>query len=175
MLLRATCTLKQRGGINMRRTTCHMKQESSCSGWSLSKLPARCTSGSGPRASRFSLAATTTSSAPDATCDAVRVRARLILNCKAAQQAFTSTVENTTSTVLGQVRIEMHLSRGAEQGSTTPGDLPPFPVSPIRPAGVARPVPKSPGGRNSSADAASQRGLAAARCGVRRQLSRSTT
>ena len=63
--------------------------------------------------------------APDATFDAVRGGARLILNYSAAQQAFVGTVQNTTSNVLGQVRIEVHLSNGVELGPTTPVDLQP--------------------------------------------------
>ena len=69
--------------------------------------------------------------APDATFDAVRSGARLILSYDAAQQAFTGTVENTTSNVLGQVRIEVHLSNGVELGPTTPVDLQPGQVLPI--------------------------------------------
>ena len=69
--------------------------------------------------------------APDATFDAVRSGARLILNYDAAQQAFTGTVENTTSNVLGQVRIEVHLSNGVELGPTTPVDVAPGQVLPI--------------------------------------------
>ena len=62
--------------------------------------------------------------APDATFDAVRSGARLILNYNAAQQAFTwARSQNTTSNVLGQVRIEVHLSNGVELGPTTPVDL----------------------------------------------------
>ncbi|MDE2898373.1 MAG: hypothetical protein OXO54_08620 [Chloroflexota bacterium] len=61
--------------------------------------------------------------APDATFDAVRSGARLILNYAPAQQAFVGTVQNTTSNVLGQVRIEVHLSNGVELGPTTPVDL----------------------------------------------------
>ena len=69
--------------------------------------------------------------APDATFDAVRSGARLILNYNAAQQAFTGTVANTTGNVLGQVRIEVHLSNGVELGPTTPVDLQPGQVAPI--------------------------------------------
>ena len=61
--------------------------------------------------------------APDATFDAVRSGARLILNYNPAQQAFTGTVQNTTGNVLGQVRIEVHLANGVELGPTTPVDL----------------------------------------------------
>ena len=63
--------------------------------------------------------------APDATFDAVRGGARLILNYDAASNSFNGTVENTTNNVLGQVRIEVHLSNGTELGPTTPIDLTP--------------------------------------------------
>ena len=63
--------------------------------------------------------------APDETFDAVRGGARLILNYDAAGNAFTGTVENTTGNVLGNVRIEVHLSNGTELGPTTPVDLAP--------------------------------------------------
>ena len=53
----------------------------------------------------------------------MRSGARLILNYNPAQQAFVGTVQNTTSNVLGQVRIEVHLSNGVELGPTTPVDL----------------------------------------------------
>ena len=63
--------------------------------------------------------------APDDTFDAVRGGARLILNYDAAGNAFTGTVENTTNNVLGNVRIEVHLSNGTELGPTTPVNLAP--------------------------------------------------
>ncbi len=63
--------------------------------------------------------------APNATFDAVRSGARLILNYDAANNAFQGTVENTTANTLGQVRIEVHLSSGTELGPTTPVDLAP--------------------------------------------------
>ena len=63
--------------------------------------------------------------APDATFDAVRGGARLVLNYDAASNAFQGTVENTTSNALGQVRIEVHLSNGTELGPTTPINLAP--------------------------------------------------
>ena len=63
--------------------------------------------------------------APDATFDAVRGGARLILNYDAASNAFQGTVENTTNNTLGRVRIEVHLSNGTELGPTTPVDLAP--------------------------------------------------
>ena len=63
--------------------------------------------------------------APDETFDAVRGGARLILSYDAASNAFTGTVENTTGNVLSNVRVEVHLSNGAELGPTTPVDMAP--------------------------------------------------
>ena len=63
--------------------------------------------------------------APDETFDAVRGGARLILNYDVAGNAFTGTVENTTTNILTNVRIEVHLSNGTELGPTTPVDLAP--------------------------------------------------
>ena len=63
--------------------------------------------------------------APNATFDAVRAGARLILNYDAASNAFQGTVQNTTGGVLTNVRIEVHLSNGTELGPTTPVDLAP--------------------------------------------------
>ena len=63
--------------------------------------------------------------APDQTFDVVRGGARLILSYDAASNAFTGTVENTTSNVLTRVRIEVHLSNGTELGPTTPVDMAP--------------------------------------------------
>ena len=63
--------------------------------------------------------------APNDTFDAVRGGARLILNYDAASNAFIGTVENTTSNVLDQVRIEVHLSNGTELGPTVPVDMAP--------------------------------------------------
>ncbi len=63
--------------------------------------------------------------APDETFDMVRSGARLIMSYDAASNSFTGTVENATSSVLTQVRIEVHLSDGTELGPTTPIDLAP--------------------------------------------------
>ena len=63
--------------------------------------------------------------APDATFDAIRGGARLIMNYDAAGNAFTGTVENTTANTLSNVRIEVHLSNGTELGPTTPITLAP--------------------------------------------------
>ena len=62
---------------------------------------------------------------PDATFDAVRGGARLILNYDAASNSFQGTVVNTTGGVLTNVRIEVHLSNGTELGPTTPVDMAP--------------------------------------------------
>ena len=61
--------------------------------------------------------------APDQTFDMVRGGARLILNYDATSNSFKGTVENTTNNVLTRVRIEVHLSNGAELGPTTPVDM----------------------------------------------------
>ncbi|MDE2765039.1 MAG: hypothetical protein OXI25_01225 [Chloroflexota bacterium] len=63
--------------------------------------------------------------APDETFDMVRSGARLIMRYDAATNSFTGTVENTTSSILTRVRIEVHLSNGTELGPTTPIDLAP--------------------------------------------------
>ncbi len=55
--------------------------------------------------------------------DVTRNGARLILRYDAAGNQFIGTVENTTSAVLTRVRVEIHLSSGAERGPTTPTDL----------------------------------------------------
>ena len=60
-----------------------------------------------------------------------RAGARLILNYDAASQSFVGTVANTTSGVLSNVRIEVHLSNGTELGPTTPIDLVPGDVIPV--------------------------------------------
>ena len=59
----------------------------------------------------------------DETFDAVRSGARLILKYDASSNSFKGTVENTTNGVLDRVRIEVHLSNGAELGPTTPTDM----------------------------------------------------
>ena len=69
--------------------------------------------------------------APDETFDAVRGGARLILSYDAADNAFTGTVENTTTNALSNVRIEVHLSNGTELGPTTPVDLAAGEVLPV--------------------------------------------
>ena len=61
----------------------------------------------------------------DETYDKIRNGARLILNYDPQTNAFTGTVENTTSQTLSRVRVEVHLSNGTELGPTTPQDLKP--------------------------------------------------
>ncbi len=67
----------------------------------------------------------------DETYDNVRNGARLIMKYDAATNSFNGTVENTTSAVLQQVRVEIHLfdsktgNSTAELGPTTPKDLAP--------------------------------------------------
>ena len=68
---------------------------------------------------------------PDATFDAVRAGARLILNYDAVSNAFQGTVQNTTGNVLSNVRVEVHLSNGTELGPTTPVDLAPGQAQPV--------------------------------------------
>lgn len=48
---------------------------------------------------------------------------RLIMYYDAQSSTFIGTVENTTSSILSQVRVEVHLSNGIELGPTTPADL----------------------------------------------------
>ena len=73
--------------------------------------------------------ATANQLAPDQTFDMVRNGARLILSYDAASNSFKGTVENTTSNVLTRVRVEVHLSNGAELGPTTPVNLAPGQVA----------------------------------------------
>ena len=68
----------------------------------------------------------------DETFDSVRSGTRLILNYDAASNSFKGTMENTTNGVLDRVRIEVHLSNGAELGPTTPTDMAPGEVVSIR-------------------------------------------
>ena len=67
----------------------------------------------------------------DETYDAVRSGARLILKYDAPSNSFKGTVENTTDSVLERVRIEVHLSNGAELGPTTPTDMAPGEVATV--------------------------------------------
>lgn len=55
--------------------------------------------------------------------DTVRKGARLIMVYDAQSNSFVGTVEDTTSSTLQQVRVEVHLSNGIELGPTTPVDL----------------------------------------------------
>ena len=65
------------------------------------------------------------------TYDNVRNGAHLIMSYDAATNAFEGTVKNTTSTILSQVRVEVHLSNGVELGPTSPVDLAPGEQIPI--------------------------------------------
>ena len=69
--------------------------------------------------------------APDETFDMVRSGARLIMSYDAASNSFTGSVENTTTNVLTQVRIEVHLSNGTELGPTTPIDMAPGEITTV--------------------------------------------
>ena len=77
--------------------------------------------------------------APDQTFDMVRGGARLILGYDPASNAFTGTVENTTSNVLTRVRIEVHLPNGTELGPTTPVDMAPGQVMQVHLPATAAP------------------------------------
>ena len=59
------------------------------------------------------------------TYNEVRNGARLILSYNAESNSFEGTVENTTEKTLERVRVEVHLSNGAELGPTVPGDMKP--------------------------------------------------
>ena len=67
----------------------------------------------------------------DETYDKTRAGTRLIISYDAAANAFTGTVENTTTTTLERVRVEVHLSNGTELGPTTPTDLAPGQKVPV--------------------------------------------
>ena len=70
--------------------------------------------------------------APYETFEATRNGVRLILGYDAPSNSFQGTAENMTNGVLDRVRIEVHLSNGAELGPTTPTDLAPGEVAVIR-------------------------------------------
>ena len=76
---------------------------------------------------------------PYETFDTVRGGARLIMSYDAASNSFEGTVENTTSNVLRQVRIEVHLSNGVELGPTPPVDMAPGEVRTVDMAATAAP------------------------------------
>lgn len=59
------------------------------------------------------------------TYDQTRNGARLILRYDDDANAFIGSVENTTERGLTRVRVEVHLSNGAELGPTPPRDLDP--------------------------------------------------
>jgi len=59
----------------------------------------------------------------DETYDEVRNGVRLILSYDSTSSSFVGEIENTISSTISQVRIEVHLSNGTELGPTTPVDL----------------------------------------------------
>ena len=63
--------------------------------------------------------------------DQVNGGARLILAYDAALNAFSGTVENTLTTLLPNVRVEIHLSNGSELGPEFLGDLAPGQITDI--------------------------------------------
>ena len=65
------------------------------------------------------------------TWDETRNGARLILAYNAATRSFKGTVQNTTSKTLSRVRVEVHLSNGAELGPTKRTDLKPGAKIPV--------------------------------------------
>ena len=66
-----------------------------------------------------------TALALDEMYDVVRNGVRLVMAYDAQSNAFTGTVENTTSGTLTGVRAKVHLSNGTELGPTMPVDLAP--------------------------------------------------
>ena len=100
--------------------------------------------------------------APDEIFDAVRSGARLILKYDAPSNSFLGTVENTTNGVLGRMRVEVHLSNGAELGPTTPTDMAPgevvtinLPATPASFTGWTAHAEVGAGGEGSTAAMAS--------------------
>ena len=92
----------------------------------------------------------------------VRSGARLILSYDAPSNSFKGTVENTTNGVLNRVRIEVHLSNGAELGPTTPTDMAPgevvainLPATPAAFTGWTAHAEVSGGGEGSESGAGS--------------------
>ena len=61
----------------------------------------------------------------EATWDATRRGARLILSFDSGTSAFTGSVRNTTNEILCAVRVEVHLSGGRELGPTPRRDVAP--------------------------------------------------
>lgn len=61
----------------------------------------------------------------DSTYDEVRNGVRLVLSFDSESSAFFGTVENVTGKTISRVRVEVHLSNGAELGPTEPVDLAP--------------------------------------------------
>ena len=59
------------------------------------------------------------------TYDELRAGSRLVLDYDEAANAFRGEVTNVSDAPLSRVRVEVHLSNGAELGPTTPLDLAP--------------------------------------------------
>ena len=57
------------------------------------------------------------------TADETLNGAHLIMSYDSGSNSFSGTVENITTEVLDQVRVEIHLSNGTELGPTTPSNL----------------------------------------------------
>ena len=62
---------------------------------------------------------------PGETHDADHGGARLVLKYDPSGNSFKGYVENTTNRILERVRVEIHLSNGAELGPTAPADMAP--------------------------------------------------
>ena len=69
--------------------------------------------------------ATANQLAPNETFDMIRSGARLVMSYDAQSNAFKGIVQNTTSSVLTNVRIEVHVANGPELGPTPSIDLAP--------------------------------------------------
>ena len=69
--------------------------------------------------------------APDETFNQLRAGTRLVMSYDPAINAFTGTVQNTTSYRLLNVRVEVHLEDGTELGPTPPIDLAPDEVQQV--------------------------------------------
>ncbi len=101
-----------------------------CLSWAAAVLLAACTD-ENPASTRGSDEESAQQFGKEETYDHTRAGARLILSYDAEANAFTGSVENTTSATLRQVRVEVHLSNGTELGPTPAADLAPGQSIPI--------------------------------------------
>ena len=69
--------------------------------------------------------ATANQLAPNETFDMVRSGARLVMSYDAQSNSFRGVVQNTTNSILTNVRIEVHIANGPELGPTPSMDLAP--------------------------------------------------